>query len=118
MFKDTCSQSHKLQWKCFQNGPPICRKCEREAEEIAKKQKRDFELQEERDRKQKEYAKALEELDAKMDAEKQKLADARLEKERRNAIAQKKKDLEALKVRTAQEAKMKEPSSTQSSRTP
>ncbi|RPA83460.1 P-loop containing nucleoside triphosphate hydrolase protein [Ascobolus immersus RN42] len=103
MFKDTCSEGHKLQWRCYQNGPPICRKCEWEAEEKARKQKRDFELQEERDRKQKEYAKALEELDAKMEAERQRLADSRLDKQQRDALAQKKKDLEALKARTTHE---------------
>lgn len=103
MFKDTCSQGHKLQWRCYTNGPPICSPCKRDAEEKARKQKREFELQAERDRKQKEYAKALEEWDVKMELEKQKLADARLEKERKDGLARKQKDFEDLKARTTVE---------------
>ncbi|KAK7054631.1 hypothetical protein VNI00_003094 [Paramarasmius palmivorus] len=79
--------------------PTSCRKCDKEAEDTRKKQEKAFAEQQRRDAEIQAHVKAMAELDEKVAEENKKLQDTQLRKERRDALEQKKKDLEDLRSR-------------------
>ena len=96
-----CTNGHPQSWKCHENLPPSCKTCDREAKAAADKLNKEFKLQQKRDIEQQAHDKKMAELEAKIAAERQKIRDDRLAKERQDAIRQKERDLEDAKASSA-----------------
>ena len=92
-----CPSGHPQSWKCHKNLPPNCKICDREAKAAADKQEEAFGLQKKRDIEQQAFSKKIAELEAKIAAERQRIRDILLDKERQDAIRQKERDLEDAK---------------------
>lgn len=90
-----CLKGHNQSRKCHENPPNSCKKCDRDTKIQEEKRKKEFALQQKRDADQLEHARKMAELDAKIAAEAQIVRDAQLDEERKSAILQKEKDLEA-----------------------
>lgn len=100
---DTCNGSipHTRRWKCHQNPPNICDKCERLAHLVAEKQRKAHELQVKRDADKLAHERAMAALDEEIAAHAQALQDARISEEREEALEQKKEDLRSLNTRAS-----------------
>ena len=97
VLRSKCPSGHPQSRKCHENLPPNCKICDREAKAAADKQEEAFELQKKRDIEQQAHDKKIAELEAKIAAERQRIRDIRLDKERQDAIRQKERDLEDAK---------------------
>ncbi|OJA15476.1 hypothetical protein AZE42_06348 [Rhizopogon vesiculosus] len=97
---------HKLKWKCHQSMPDPCPVCTKEAERAEEKRKRELELKQkleeeeqqrlmERAEEQLEHDLRMAELDAKLKAEQDAIADAQIAQQRANDLKQKLMDIEA-----------------------
>jgi len=94
---DKCPQNHKITRKCHDKAAMTCRKCAAEARAKLKRQKRDYDLDQLRQEKQRAYAAQLAELDDEIEHEKRVQKNQAEDEDRQNAIAQKKRDLSNLK---------------------
>lgn len=95
-----CPKNHKMRWICHQRAPPTCRTCDAEAKELERKQKRDHQLELDREAKQKAYEKELTGIKAKIDFERRLRKDMQDDEERARVLAQYEKDLEDVKQET------------------
>lgn len=98
-----CSKGHTVTRKCHDKAAATCQKCEAEVRAQEKKRQRDYKLDQERQKKQREYAARLAEVEDEIEHQKRILKDQAEERDRQQALAQKKQDLSGLK------AKAKEP---------
>ena len=92
----TCDAGHKQSWKCSDGRPKNCPKCERDAMLAKRRQEEEMEAQKRREIEQREHLARLDAIDAQISKEHQAREDARLKKERSQAIEQKENDLAAL----------------------
>ena len=92
----TCDAGHKQSWKCSDGRPKNCSKCERDAKLAKERQEQEIEAQKRREVEQREHLARLDAINAQIDKEHQAREDARLKKERSQAIKQKENDLAAL----------------------
>ncbi|KAG6919536.1 hypothetical protein DXG01_005126 [Tephrocybe rancida] len=97
--RSQCPNGHQQSWKCHQNRPATCLKCERDAEAADKKRQKDHELQQKRDADQLVHNRRMAELDEAIAQEQQRTNDVRKAEERAVALKQKKSDLETAKSR-------------------
>jgi hypothetical protein len=96
--KTKCPQNHKTSHKCHDKTAVTCRRCEAEARTKEKRQRRDHELDQARQAKQRAYAIQLAEIDDEIEHEKRMMKDKADETDRRNTLMQKKQDLVNLKA--------------------
>ncbi|KAI9763908.1 MAG: hypothetical protein M1840_009020 [Geoglossum simile] len=94
VMESKCSEGHIQRWKCHENSPASCRKCERDTREKERKIQEAFRLQQEEDLRQREHTKAMALLDDMINLERQKIKNAQSQRERESVIQQRKKDLE------------------------
>ncbi|KAG2072160.1 hypothetical protein BDR04DRAFT_1097127 [Suillus decipiens] len=108
-YSGKCPVNHQLKWKCHESKPDPCPVCVKEAERAEEKQKREFELKQkleeeelrrqiQREQEQLEHDLRMAELDAKLKAELDAIADAQVAQQRTNVVKQKVKDIEAAKA--------------------
>ncbi|KAG1720035.1 P-loop containing nucleoside triphosphate hydrolase protein, partial [Suillus occidentalis] len=108
-YSGTCPANHKLKWKCHQPKPDPCPVCVKEAERAEEKRKRELELKQkleeeelqrqiQREQEQLEHDLRMAELDAKLKAEMDAIADAQVAQQRANVLKQKVKDIEAARA--------------------
>jgi Cdc6-like AAA superfamily ATPase len=108
----TCAKNHKNTRKCHDKANATCRKCEAEVRALEKRRQRDHQLDEERQAKQRAYAARLVEIDDEIEHQKRVLKDQADERDREQAINQKKQDLRSLKEKAKHP--LKQPASTSS----
>lgn len=94
--KSVCPRAHRLSGPCFRKNS-ICRKCEAEDREKERKKQRDHQLDIERESRQKDYAKKLQELQDEIAHERQILKDREEQNEQENTLRQHRQDLENVK---------------------
>ncbi|KAG5637751.1 hypothetical protein H0H81_003389 [Sphagnurus paluster] len=95
VIRSQCTSGHQLSWKCHQNKPPVCAKCERAAAIAQKKAEKDYELQQKRDAEQLAHIRKMADIEEAIAQQDQLMKDSQLAAERSAAILQKEKDLEA-----------------------
>ena len=91
---DKCPEKHKITWQCSKGRPASCSVCDAEARALAKRQKRDAELNLARQQKQEAYANRLAEIQDKIDRSRREMQEQNEDEERENALLQRQKDLE------------------------
>jgi hypothetical protein len=91
---DKCPEKHKITWQCSKGRPASCSVCDAEARALAKRQKRDAELDLARQQKQEAYANRLAEIQDKIDRSRREMQEQNEDEERENALRQRQKDLE------------------------
>ncbi|KIJ16089.1 hypothetical protein PAXINDRAFT_132700, partial [Paxillus involutus ATCC 200175] len=105
-FNEQCPANiHKLVWKCHQARPLECKACKNEALRLEKQAKRDLEAQEQRDAAQRQHELDMSELEARLQSEREALADIRAAKDREDEKRQKMKEIEDAKKKAKGAAK-------------
>lgn len=94
-----CSKGHNKQWKCHQNAPKACQKCESERKDAEKRAQKDLQEKLKRDDKIQRHLKEVAKLDEEMEQIIRSMEDARLDSEQKAILAQKRIDLAAAKER-------------------
>ncbi|RDB20814.1 NFX1-type zinc finger-containing protein 1 [Hypsizygus marmoreus] len=100
--RSQCSNGHQQSWKCHQNKPSTCAKCERAAKLAEEKRQKEYELQQKRDAEQLEHSRRMAALDEQIAQQEQSLMDSRSREEREAAFQQRGKDLEAAIARATE----------------
>lgn len=100
-----CPRNHKISRLCFQNDT-VCRKCATEDRRKEIKRLRDHKLDAERERKQREYAQQLAEVQDEIAHQRRLLRDQAEEREREKILQQHKQDLENLKNAVRERARL------------
>lgn len=100
-----CSNNHKVSRRCHDKAAAICQKCEATKQAQEKRRQRIHQLDEERQAKQRAYLTRLVEVEDEIEHQKRLLESRAEEAEQTAAIAQKKKDLENLKIRLSNPVK-------------
>ena len=90
VFKDKCPKGHVKTWKCHAKAPSLCDRCERDAKNLRVKQQKALEVQERREKADREHAERIAKLNEELDDQRQTQRDAQLAEERTLAIQQKK----------------------------
>ena len=105
MVESTCPRMHRSSQPCFKKES-ICRKCQAEDHEKERKKQRDHQLDIEREIKQKQYAKQLQEIQDQMELERRVLRERAEQHDRDNVLRQHRQDLENIRglVRGSQKA--------------
>ncbi|KAL4079908.1 P-loop containing nucleoside triphosphate hydrolase protein [Scleroderma yunnanense] len=104
-FSDPCPDgTHTLTWKCHQGRPAKCSQCEKEAKRLEKQAQLDIAAQDKRQKAQREHDLRMTELDAKLQYEKEGLADVQKAKEREEEARRKKKEIEDVKQKAKKAA--------------
>ncbi len=98
IMQSKCLQGHKQSWKCGENPPKQCRKCEAEAIAREKRIQRDHELELKREAKQRQYRQQIEALDEEIELKRQMLRNQEMEDETALTLEKKKQDLENVKA--------------------
>ncbi|KAH7394503.1 P-loop containing nucleoside triphosphate hydrolase protein [Pyrenochaeta sp. MPI-SDFR-AT-0127] len=106
-----CPQDHEISRKCHDIAAANCRKCAAEVLAKEKKRQRDYKLDQERQAKQQIYALRLAEIEDEIRHQQRIMKDEADEKDRHQALAQKKQDLSNLKAKAKSFAKQPMPSS-------
>lgn len=88
-----CPNGHDQKWRCHDNAPLSCLKCDQEEKDRKKKQMKAFDEQKRRERAQKEHMQRMADLEEQIERVKQDQRDAKLDEDRRKALDQKAKDL-------------------------
>ena len=108
--KSTCPQNHQISRKCHDKAAAAtCHKCEAEARRAEKKRQRDHKLDQDRQANQKAYAARLAEIEDEIEHQRRLLKDQSDERDRRDALSQKKLDLVNLKDKASKLSKAIEP---------
>ncbi|KAI4920884.1 hypothetical protein J4E85_008999 [Alternaria conjuncta] len=118
IISSTCPSKHKTTRKCHDKAPAHCRKCEAEVRAKEKKRQRDHELDEQREAKQRAYAARLVEIEEEMDHQKRLLKEQAEERDRQQALEQKKQDLRNLQERVKKSKNAPVPAPSTSTTTP
>ncbi|KAF2030476.1 P-loop containing nucleoside triphosphate hydrolase protein [Setomelanomma holmii] len=103
-----CSKGHKIKRKCHDKAAAMCKTCQEEALAQEKRLRRDFELDEQRRTNQQAYATKLAEIQAEIEHHQRILRDRAIEEEQRNALTQKKQDLQNMKQLAKEPRKVSE----------
>ncbi|KAF9223028.1 P-loop containing nucleoside triphosphate hydrolase protein [Gyrodon lividus] len=105
-FNEQCpAGTHTLLWKCHQARPTKCKACEKEANRLEKQAKRDLEAQEQRDAAKREHDLNMSELEARLQSEREVLADIQAAKDRKDEMRRKMKEIEDAKKQSKNAAK-------------
>ncbi|KAF2637377.1 P-loop containing nucleoside triphosphate hydrolase protein [Massarina eburnea CBS 473.64] len=92
-----CPKNHKRSKRCYEKQKKTCRKCEDETKAAEKRRRRDWELDQKQQTKQRAYAEELAAIDDEIEHEKRAMKTQAGDNDRSNALAQKKRDLANLK---------------------
>ncbi|KAL1795343.1 hypothetical protein ACET3X_007159 [Alternaria dauci] len=93
IISSTCPSNHKTTRKCHEKAAAHCRKCEAEVRAQEKRRQREHELDQEREAKQRAYHARLQEIDEEIQHQKRILKEQAEERDRQQALKQKKEDL-------------------------
>lgn len=96
IISSACPNNHKTTRKCHDKAAAHCRKCEAEVRAREKKRRRDHELDKEREAKQRAYATRLVEIEEEIQHQKRILKEQAEDRDRQQALEQKKQDLRNL----------------------
>ncbi|KAI6040717.1 P-loop containing nucleoside triphosphate hydrolase protein [Pisolithus marmoratus] len=97
-FSDKCPiGAHTITWKCHEGRPSNCKQCDKEMKRLERQAKRDLKAKEEREAAEREHDLRMLELEAKLQFEREALAELQKAKDRENEVRQKEKDIEDLK---------------------
>lgn len=99
IISSTCPNNHRTTRKCHDKAAAHCRKCEAEVRAREKKRQRDHELDQEREAKQRAYAARLVEIEDEIQNQKRILKERAEDRDRQQALEQKKQDLRNLQER-------------------
>lgn len=102
IMKSTCPKNHVISHACHDKPASSCPKCQQEKLEQERKRKRDHEIDQERKARQRAYAASLAKLDDEMENQKRALVHEAEDVDRQKVLAQKRKDLAAMKERVRQ----------------
>ncbi|KAI5777897.1 P-loop containing nucleoside triphosphate hydrolase protein [Geopyxis carbonaria] len=97
--------AHQQQWQCFRGPPAACVRCEREDKDRRDKQLKDFAVKKEQEDKMREHRRKMALVDEDIEAERRALLEVQAEKDREAQLAQRKMDLEELRVRSGKSTK-------------
>jgi hypothetical protein len=97
-----CANGHNQSWQCHAGAPPICRKCEADKKQAAKKAQKDLEEKLKRDEKMQKHLKDVAKIDEEIERIALSMENLRLDNEQQAVITQKRKDLETVKARLNQ----------------
>lgn len=117
IISSTCPNNHKTTRKCHNKAAAHCRKCEAEIRARENKRKRDHELDKEREAKQRAYAARLVEIEEEIQHQKRILKEQAEDRDRRQALEQKKQDLRNLQEKFKHPGKPPVPTSSASKTT-
>ena len=117
IISSTCPNNHKTTRKCHDKAAAHCRKCEAELRAREKKRQRDHELDKEREAKQSAYAARLFEIEGEIHHQKRVLKEQADDRDRQQALEQKKQDLRNLQERVQNPRKPLVPTSSISNTT-
>lgn len=95
----TCPSAHKTTRKCHEKAAAHCQKCEAELRAREKKLQREHELDKQREAKQRAYAARLVEIEEEIQHQKRILKEQAEDRDRQQALEQKKQDLRNLQDR-------------------
>jgi hypothetical protein len=107
--QSTCPQNHQISRKCHDKATAAtCYRCEAEARRAEKKRQRDHKLDQDRQANQKAYAAKLAEIEDEIEHQRRLLKNQSEERDRRDALSQKKLDLANLKDKASKFSKVTE----------
>ncbi|KAL0952879.1 hypothetical protein HGRIS_007097 [Hohenbuehelia grisea] len=89
-----CAKGHEKRRKCHEPSTSACSKCDEEARIAERKRQREYEMKQIREAEETKHTRDIAELEGKIVAERQKLRDEQVTKDRKNAIQQKSKELQ------------------------
>ncbi|KAF1835315.1 P-loop containing nucleoside triphosphate hydrolase protein [Decorospora gaudefroyi] len=113
----TCAKSHKVTRRCHESATATCRKCEAELQAQERRRQRDHQLDKERQDKQRAYALRLIEIEDEIEHQKRILKDQGDERDRQQAIEQKRQDLSNLRAKANRPPQQPAPASSEPSAT-
>ncbi|KIK99652.1 hypothetical protein PAXRUDRAFT_30364 [Paxillus rubicundulus Ve08.2h10] len=97
-FHEQCPANiHRLIWECHEGRPLKCQACVNEALRLQEQVKRDLEAQEQRNAAKRQHELEMSELDARLQSEREALADIQAAKDRQDEKRQKIKEIEDAK---------------------
>ena len=99
------ANTHQLKWKCTQTRPDKCPACEKELKRLEKQAKLDLEAQEQREADKRRHDVEMAELEAQLQFEREKVADAQAAKDREDEKRQKMKEIEDARKQAKKAAK-------------
>jgi len=102
--KQNCSGGHSQTWRCHESAPKTCRTCEKAQKEAEKKAQKDLEAKLKQDEMNQKHLKDLAKITEEIEKYNQNMKEAKLQEEQRAILAQKKKDLAAIKERASKQA--------------
>jgi hypothetical protein len=114
----SCTLGHKMTRRCHENPGKSCKSCDEEARRVLKRREREHKLEQERQIKQQAYAHELAKTQDEIDYVKRCLKDKTEEVDRKNALEQRRQDLENLKARATELSKKQTTSKTSAHRDP
>ncbi|KAE9394090.1 P-loop containing nucleoside triphosphate hydrolase protein [Gymnopus androsaceus JB14] len=94
-----CPKNHVQNWKCSEGPLPSCKKCDKEAAEVRRKQQLALETQRKQDAERAVYEKELREIDEKIEAEMEAARYAEDARKRQEVLDQKRRDLDQITAR-------------------
>jgi hypothetical protein len=97
-----CSIGHTQSWQCYVGASAACRKCEDDKKKAAKKAQKDLEEKLKREEKIQKHLKEMAIIEEEIAQTTLSMENSRLESEQQAVLAQKRKDLKAIKDRSLQ----------------
>lgn len=97
LIKSSCPEKHTIRRKCHDTAAAVCQKCQAEARKKEVRRQRDHKLEQERETKQKAYAKELADVLAEIEHEQRRRKADMDDQEHQNVLAQHRRDLEQLR---------------------
>ncbi|KIM32087.1 hypothetical protein M408DRAFT_63388 [Serendipita vermifera MAFF 305830] len=91
----SCPKGHRKPFECYKGPPEACVQCTEDARLAEKKQKAAFLAQQKREKEQRQHDQAMADLDAKMTEHNEALRNKQLAEDRKRALEQRQRDLEA-----------------------
>ncbi|KAF5345153.1 hypothetical protein D9758_009721 [Tetrapyrgos nigripes] len=92
-----CSKGHNRTRRCNETDTGVCKKCEKIRKDEEERRQREFDKQKKRDEEEAEHLCQMKQLESERIEQEQMLRDQQLRQERKNALTQKKQDLQDVK---------------------
>ncbi|KAF5346146.1 hypothetical protein D9758_009987 [Tetrapyrgos nigripes] len=92
-----CSKGHNRTRRCNETDTGVCKKCEKIRKDEEERRQREFDRQKKRDEEEAEHLRQMKQLESERIEQEQMLRDQQLRQERKNALTQKKQDLQDVK---------------------
>ncbi|KAI5994807.1 P-loop containing nucleoside triphosphate hydrolase protein [Pisolithus albus] len=101
--------AHTITWQCHEGRPSNCKQCHKEMKRLERQAMRDLKAKEEREAAEREHDLRMLELEAKLQFEREALAEFQKAKDRENEARQKEKEIEDLKQKVKRAAARRDP---------